>query len=170
MKTALVVIDVQNGLIDANPYHSDKFLQGLRENIQLAREHDIEVIYVRHNSHEFEKGTRAWEIVSCVTPLETDTIIEKTYNSAFKETNLKQYLKDKNISRLILTGMLTNYCMDTTVKVAFELDYKLCVIEGGSTTFDEERIAAADLIEHYEIIWATNFANVDTLENLLKEE
>lgn len=60
--------------------------------------------------------------------------------------------------------------MDTTVKVAFELGYNLCVIEGGSTTFDEERIAAADLIEHYETIWATNFANVDTLENLLKEE
>lgn len=60
--------------------------------------------------------------------------------------------------------------MDTTVKVAFEFCYKLCVIEGGSTTFDEEGIAAADLIKHYETIWVTNFANVDILENLLKEE
>ncbi|MDO4667813.1 MAG: cysteine hydrolase family protein [Streptococcus sp.] len=170
MKTALLVIDVQNGLMDANPYQSAIFLDKLKKNIRLAREYDIEIIYVRHNSQEFEKGTRAWEIVPSIAPLKTDIIIDKTYNSAFKETNLDQYLTDNKISRLILTGMLTNYCIDTTVKVAFELNYKVCVIEGGSTTFDDERIAAADLIEHYENIWADNFALVDYFENIIKEE
>lgn len=96
--------------------------------------------------------------------------ISKSYNSAFKNTELKAYLDEQGIEALIIAGMRTEYCVDTTIKVAFECGYAIFVIENGTTTFEADDIEAKTLIEHYENIWADGFAEVDFLEELIKEE
>lgn len=168
MKTALLVIDIQTALIEAKPYAVDKCLSIWQKVIAICREKNIEVIYVRHNDSELMTGSRGWEIYGSIAPETGEQVVDKRYNSAFKETHLQSYLTNHDIEHLIIVGMATNYCIDTTIKVAFEFGYDLSVVKNGTTTFDDRKIAAEQLIQHYENIWDRRFAQVANLEEILK--
>lgn len=115
-------------------------------------------------------GSRGWEIYGSIAPETGEQVVDKRYNSAFKETYLQSYLTNHDIEHLIIVGMATNYCVDTTIKVAFEFGYDLSVIKNGTTSFDDRKIAAEQLIQHYENIWDRRFAQVADLEEILKED
>ncbi|MEG3268060.1 cysteine hydrolase family protein [Streptococcus suis] len=168
MKSALLVIDIQNLLVKEKPYAIEERLALWQDSITKVRQAGLEVIHVRYQDQELVKGTADWEIHPLVAPLENEMIFDKTFNSAFKETGLHAYLQEKEIERLIIMGMATNFCIDTTVKVAFELGYKVAVIQDGTTTGYSGQLGAKDLIDHYQNIWSWNFAQVDTLENMLR--
>ena len=78
------------------------------------------MIYIRHHDQELVKGTHDWEIHPSVAPLENEMIFYKTFNSTFKETELHSYFHKQKINKLIIMGMATNFCVDTTIKVVFE--------------------------------------------------
>lgn len=65
-------------------------------------------------------------------------------------------------------GMATNFCIDTRIKVAFELGYKEAVIQDGTTTGYSGKLDVKDLIDDYQNIWSWNFAQVDRLETILR--
>ncbi|MCK3943239.1 cysteine hydrolase [Streptococcus suis] len=168
MKSALLVIDIQNLLVAEKPYAIAERLTLWQASLAQARQAGIEIIYVRQNDEELVKGTADWEIHSIVAPLASEKIFDKTFNSAFKETGLHAYLQEKGIEQLIIMGMATNFCIDTTIKVAYELGYKVAVLQDGTTTGYSGKLDAKDLIDHYQNIWSWNFAQVDTLENIIR--
>lgn len=170
MKRALLVIDIQTLLVEAKPFVIAECLKVWQEAIAVCREKGIEVIYIRHNDEELITGSRGWAIDKAVAPQAGEKIFDKHYNSAFKETGLQAYLDSQEIEHVIMMGMATNYCVDTTVKVAFELGYHVSVIENATTTFDEEDMAADQLVKHYKSIWNGRFAQVADLETILKED
>ncbi len=170
MKQALLMIDVQNALVEAKPYQITKRIAIWKRAISWARESGIEVIFIQHQDDDIIEGSHGWQIYSELAPKQAEKKISKSYNSAFKNTGLKAYLDEQGIESLIIAGMQTEYCVDTTIKVAFEYGYTIFVIENGTTTFEAEDIEATTLIEHYENIWADRFAEVDFLEELIKEE
>ncbi|HEM4963379.1 TPA: cysteine hydrolase [Streptococcus suis] len=168
MKSALLVIDIQNLPVEDQPYAIAERLRLWQNSLAQARQAGIEVIHVRHHDQELVKGTADWEIHPFVAPLENEMIFDKTFNSAFKETGLHAYLQEKEIEQLIIMGMATNFCIDTTIKVVFELGYKVAVIQDGTTTGYSGKLDAKDLIDHYQNIWSWNFAQVDKLENIIR--
>ncbi|HEM2813513.1 cysteine hydrolase family protein [Streptococcus suis] len=168
MKSALLVIDIQHLPVEGKPYGIENRLRLWQDSLAQARQAGLEVIHVRHHDQEFVKGTADWEIHSTVAPLASEKIFDKTFNSAFKETGLHAYLQEKGIERLIVMGMSTNFCIDTTIKVAFELGYTVAVIKDGTTTPYTADLPANDLIGQYETIWSWSFAQVDTLENIIR--
>ncbi len=168
MKTALLVIDIQNLLVEEKPYAIEERLALWKDSITKARQAGIEIIYVRQNDEEFATGSHGWDIHPAVAPLADEKIVDKRYSSAFKDTNLKAYLDEQGIERLIVMGMSTNFCIDTTIKVAFELGYTVAVIKDGTTTPYTADLPANDLIGQYETIWSWSFAQVDTLENIIR--
>lgn len=168
MKSALLVIDIQNLLVKEKPYAIAERLTLWHDSLVQARQAGIEVIHVRHHDQELVKGTADWEIHSTVAPLASEKIFDKTFNSAFKETGLHTYLQENGMEQLIIMGMATNFCIDTTIKVAFELGYKVAVIQDGTTTGYSGKLDAKDLIDHYQNIWSWNFAQVDKLENIIR--
>lgn len=168
MKSALLVIDIQNLLVKEKPYAIEERLALWQDSLAQARQAGVEVIHVRHHDQELVKGTADWEIHSTVAPLASEKIFDKTFNSAFKETGLHAYLQEKGIEQLIIMGMATNFCIDTTIKVAFELGYKVAVIRDGTTTGYSGKLDVKDLIDHYQNIWSWNFAQVDKLENIIR--
>ncbi|MGQ7367421.1 cysteine hydrolase family protein [Streptococcus suis] len=168
MKSALLVIDIQNLLVEEKPYAIEERLALWQDSITKVRQAGLEIIYVRQNDEELVKGTTDWEIHSIVAPLASEKIFDKTFNSAFKETNLHEYLQEKGIEQLIIMGMATNFCIDTTIKIAYELGYKVAVIQDGTTTSYSGKLDAKDLIDHYQNIWSWNFAQVDKLENIIR--
>ena len=168
MKSALLVIDIQNLLVAEKPYAIEERLALWQDSITKARQAGLEVIHVRHHDQELVKGTADWEIHSIVAPLASEKIFDKTFNSAFKETGLHAYLQEKGIEQLIIMGMATNFCIDTTIKVAFELGYTVAVIKDGTTTPYTADLPAKELIGQYETIWSWSFAQVDRLENIIR--
>ena len=171
-KMVLLVIDVQNALVAAMPYARDEVIGNIKRLIDSCRQNNIEVIYVQHNDKpggELEPNTEGWKIYGEIAPQDGEKVIVKNFNSAFKKTDLKEYLEKNGISQLIITGMQTEYCIDSTCKVAFEYGYELIIPEKTNTTFDNGGIAARDLYEHYNFnIFADRFGVVENIEETIK--
>lgn len=171
-KLALLVVDVQNALVLANPYAREEVVDNIKTLINTCRENDVEVIYVQHNDKpgdELEPNTPAWRIYEEIAPNANEKVINKNYNSAFRGTNLKEYIDNKGIKDLIITGMQTEYCIDATCKVAFEYGYNLIMPEKTNTTFNNGNILAKDLYEYYNFrIFKDRYAVVEGIESTLK--
>lgn len=172
-KVALLVVDVQEALVSGNPFNEKVIINNIRKLIDTARRNDVEVIYVQHDGgigDELEKNTKGWEIHSYIQPSNNEKIFDKTYNSAFKETGLREYLNTKGIQTLILVGMQTEYCIDTTCKAAFEYGYSLIIPEDTTTTYDNEFLSSELTTKYYEQkIWNKRFARVITVEEVIEE-
>ena len=144
MKTALLIVDVQN----------DYFLGGRMElkdtlNVSLrikdllehCRNKSIPVVHIQHisirpGSTFFLPETFGAEIHENVTPLADEKVIVKNYPNSFRNTELQTVLKNAGISKLIITGMMTHMCIDTTVRAAFDLGYECMVASDCCTTRD----------------------------------
>lgn len=168
----LMVVDVQNALIKKHPYNEKKVIENIKKLIVTARDKNKEVIYVRHDDGvgtDFEKGTDGWQIYNEVAPNINEYIVEKEYNSAFHKTGLRDYLESKEINTIILVGLQVEYCMDATLKSAFDYEYKIIIPEETNSTFDNEYLSGEKLYEFYNYrIWNKRFANVLSMENVIK--
>lgn len=169
-ETALLVVDVQTGLVESHPYHEKLFIENLKRTITYCRNNGIEVIYVRHDDgagSELERNSAAWQIYKEIVPQNNEKIFDKTVCSSFHSTGLKEYLDEKHIENLILMGMQTEYCIDTTCKVAFEYGYRVYVPENTVATFDHPDITAETLNHFYlYTIWNNRFAKVISMDEL----
>lgn len=168
--TALLVIDMQTALVQENPYNINNLLKNIEHIITLCRDNSLEAIYIRHDGgadDELECGTKGWQIYKTLRPMSDEKIFEKKFNSAFKETKLKEYLESKNIKRLIITGMQTEYCMDASIKVAFEYGYEIIIPKETNTTYDTQFLTGQELYEFYnDKIWDGRYAQIMTIEEL----
>ena len=170
-KIAVLIVDVQKALVEAHPYREEEFLQELENLADSARKAGTEIIYVRHDGgagDKLESGTEGWKIHEAVEPKTGERIFDKSFNSAFLETDLEEYLKEKQITDLILMGMQTEYCIDATCKAAFELGYGVVIPTGATTTYDNEFMSGEVTVRFYEEkIWAGRFADLMPAEAVL---
>lgn len=173
----LLVVDVQNALIKAHPHNEQRVIENIKNLILSARDNKKEVIYVRHDDGvgtDLEKGTDGWQIYEDIAPTNSEFIVEKEYNSAFRKTGLREYLETKEIDTIILVGLQTEYCIDATLKSAFDYGYKIIIPQETNTTFANEYLSGEKLYEFYNYkIWNKRFADVipidDVVKNLLGE-
>lgn len=169
--TAVLIVDVQNALIQDEPYRKDAFLEVLRQLLAAARENRIEVLYIQHDGgrgDELEAGTAGFAVFPAVRPHSGETVFVKTRNSAFLGTPLQNYLGEKGIRTLVLCGMQTEYCIDATCKSALERGYKAIIPKGCTTSFDNPLFNAETLCRFFEEgIWDGRFASVPPLEQVL---
>ncbi|WMJ88938.1 cysteine hydrolase family protein [Anaerocolumna sp. MB42-C2] len=173
-KTALLVIDVQNALVKEHPYQEEGMLHSLENLISCCRDKNIEIIYVQHNGDKEEDlapGTEGWQIYDKIKPLGTERVFHKNYNSAFKDTGMQDYLDTKEFTTLIIAGMQTEYCIDTSIKVAFENGFNLIIAKDAISTFDQPLMTAKEICEfYYYKIWNNRFGMVigsnDIINNL----
>lgn len=171
-KSVLLVVDVQAALIKEHPYNETKTIENIRRLIAASRENEKEVLYVRHDGgkgEELEYGTDGWQIYDEIAPYENERIFDKKNNSAFFKTGLREYLDNKSIDTVILTGLQTEYCIDATCKSAFDNGYKIIIPEETNTTFDNDYLSGEKLYKFYNFeIWKNRFANVLPIDDVLK--
>ncbi|MEC5239733.1 cysteine hydrolase family protein [Bacillus mycoides] len=170
MKKALLVIDVQAGMYTAGiPVHNgEKFLETLQELIGECRSNGIPVIYVQHNGpkdHPLEKGTDGWKVHAAIAPRKGELVVEKTTPDSFHKTNLNEVLQGKGIEHVIISGMQTEYCVDTTTRRAFSEGYKVTLVSDAHSTFDTDVLRAEDIVKHHNVVFGS-FADVITLKDL----
>ena len=159
MKTAFIIIDVQDILVETG-FKTERVLEIISYLQNQARSKNIEIIYVQHIENPEAQISEDWQLSELLNRKPDEKVFQKKYNSIFKETGLREYLDKQGIEKLVLCGMQTEYCVDTSVKVAFEYGYQLIIPEGTCTTFDGKDIPAETINKFYEGIWEGRFADV----------
>lgn len=169
---ALLVIDMQTLIVGADPYHRDETVGNIDKLIGACRSNKIPVIFVRHDDGPgtpLTKGTDGWQITEELTPREGEKIFEKNFNSAFRKTGLREYLDVLGAKKIIICGMQTEFCIDATVKVAFEYEYDVTVVRDGVTTCDNGGLKSAQICDFYlGKIWDGRFAAVKTADEIIE--
>lgn len=155
--TALLVIDVQvcNFEESAPVYGGSDLLSKISGLIALARAAGVPVVYVQHCGPEGavdEPGTPGWEIHPAVAPIEGDVVIQKRHPDAFQDTNLQRELESRGIERLIITGIQTEYCVDSTCRRAYSLGYDVTLVKDAHSTWDTDRLTAPQIIAHHNAV------------------
>jgi nicotinamidase-related amidase len=154
MKKALLVIDLQNGMFQEGNvvYQGDRLLQNLKELIQQARSTETSIFYIQHNApagKPLEYGTNGWEIHPEITPHDHDVIIQKTTPDSFFNTSLDDELKKQGIEHLVIAGIQTEACVDTTCRRAFSMEYKVTLASDTHSTWNSQDITAQQIINHH---------------------
>jgi nicotinamidase-related amidase len=105
-------------------------------------------------------ATEGWQIHAELQPNADDTVILKRFPDSFKNTSLAGELESRGIKTLVITGLQTEYCVDTTCREAFSRDYKVTLVSDGHTTYDSERLTAQDIISHHNEVLGNGFASL----------
>mgnify|MGYP000900177389 FL=1 len=171
MKKALIVIDIQEGLINLEPFSKDQFIDNTKKVINYFRNKQYEVIYFRHSEREGLLATESsnWHIYHELKPFKEERIFNKFSNSIFKETGLNEYLESKDIDSLTFIGMQAEFCVDVSTKIAYELGYKVELVRDAITTFDNKFFTAEQILTFYdECIWNDRFAKVKNTDDIIK--
>ncbi len=144
MKTALLVIDIQNDYFPGGRMELVGPLEAARhayDLLQCFREHDQPHVHIQHLSTRpgatfFIPGTRGADIHDSVAHFEGEPLVQKRYPNSFRETNLLELLKDWGAERVIITGMMTHMCVDATARAAADLGFQVIVAEDACATRD----------------------------------
>ena len=161
---ALLVIDVQVGMFkgsDGPVYGGERLLERIAILIRKAREAGTPVIYVQHcegPGEILEPGTEGWKIHPDIAPLAGEPVIQKRTPNSFHETTLQQELESRGVRWLVLSGIQTEYCVDTTCRRAFSLGYDVILVKDAHGTWDTERLSAAQIIAHHNEVLGGWFA------------
>lgn len=121
MSRALLVIDVQNEYFSgALPitYPVDHF-PNILEVVDLARTKNVPTVFVRHKETRlpiFQEGTHGWELHSELAERPCDLLLDKTLPGCFTGTSLQEWLDERKIDTLTISGYMTHICCDTTAR------------------------------------------------------
>lgn len=134
--TALLVIDVQNGVVDyaKNRNATIAKIVGL---VDRARAAGTNVIWVQHSEDDMPIDSEYWQIVPELKPTKDEKIIHKQWRSSFEETDLEEVLEELKVGHLIVTGAQTNYCVRHTIHAAIERGLDVTLVSDAHTTMDE---------------------------------
>ena len=166
----LIVIDMQKALMDDELYDLYGLIGNITKIIEAARENAVEVIYVQHDAGPgtgFSVGDEAFEIADQVKPEPGEKVFVKTINSCFGNREFRDYMERQEDKRLMIIGLQTNYCIDATVKSAFERGFEVIVPDGANSTFDNKYMSGETTVRYYEEDVWEGVADVVTLGEAL---
>ena len=168
----LIAMDLQKGLVNEGLYNFQHFLENTEKTIDAARENGVEVIYVQHDDGPgsgFSQGDEAFEIADQVAPHPGEKRFVKHHGSCFGNKDFTKYLEDAGEDTLIIMGLLTNFCVNTTVQSAFERGYKVIIPEGTNSTFDNQYMTGETAYKFFnEATWADYFAKCLSVEETME--
>lgn len=163
MTVALIVIDVQNGILEGKGTpdrqlvtHAalDQVVHRLQALQNQARAAGVPVIVVQHDDppgcgSRLEVGTEGWELRPEIAPRDGDLHVHKRACDSFFETELQERLRERSVDRLVIGGCMTQFCVDTTVRRAVSLGYDVTLIGDGHMTGDMGGLTFDQIIAHH---------------------
>lgn len=181
MKTALLLIDIQNDYFPGGKME----LEGSVEAARLAsgilkefRQRNAPVIHIQHLSIRkgasfFIPETEGAGIHPLVEPLNGEPVIQKNYPNSFRKTKLYDYLKQNEINRLLICGMMTHMCVDATTRAAYDLEFECIVVKDACATrhllFDGNIIPAKQVHESFLSALSSPYAKIISAEEAIRD-
>jgi nicotinamidase-related amidase len=153
--TALLVIDVQNGVV-AKGHQRDAVVANVGNLVEKARHEQVPVVWVQHNDEQLARGSDEWLIVPELTPDDAEPLIEKSYGDSFEGTHLESVLSGLGIGRLVVVGAQTDACIRSTLHGALVRGYDATLVSDAHTTEDQSEWGAPppdQVIAHTNLYW-----------------
>ena len=130
--TALVVIDVQNGVVKG-AHERDAVVAKIGSLVEKARRERVPVIWVQHSDEGLARGTDDWRIVPELSPADAEPLVEKNYGDSFEATSLETVLSGLGVGRLVVVGAQTDACVRSTLHGAFVRGYDATLVSDAHT-------------------------------------
>ena len=144
MRTALVVVDVQTSLMDRGPWQAEELVAQVTGLVDAARAAGAPVVLLTDRRVQPDPS-----LPSSLVPQPSDVLVEKGYCDAFLETPLDAELKARGVDRLIVCGIQTDFCVDTTCRSAASHGYEVLLVGNAHSTFDHEYLTAEQIVAHH---------------------
>jgi len=154
-KTALLVIDVQTGVVRGT-HERDAVVANVGSLVEKARRERVPVVWVQHSDKGLVKGSDDWRIVPELTPSPTEPHVEKTYGDSFEDTTLETVLSGLGVGRLVVVGAQTDMCVRSTLHGALVRGYDAALVSDAHTTEDQTAWGAPPpdkVIAHTNLYW-----------------
>jgi nicotinamidase-related amidase len=154
-KTALLVIDVQKGVVE-EAHERDMVVANIGSLVEKARQEHVPVVWVQHTDKGLASGSDEWRIVPELTPSEAEPHVEKSYGDSFEDTTLETVLSDLGVGRLVVVGAETDACIRSTLHGAFVRGYDATLVKDAHTTSDQTEWGAPppdQVIAHTNLYW-----------------
>jgi nicotinamidase-related amidase len=153
--TALMVIDVQNGVV-ANAHDRDNVIANIRSLVEKARASQVPVVWVQHSDEELARDSDEWRYVPELVRHDDEPLVHKHYGDSFEDTDLESVLAERGVGQLVVTGAQTDECVRSTLHGAFVRGYDTTLVGDAHTTEDlsEWGAPAPDkVIDHTNLYW-----------------
>jgi nicotinamidase-related amidase len=153
--TALLVIDVQNGVVDGAS-RRDEVVANIRQLVERARATQTPVVWIQHADDNLVSGSDAWQYVPELERHEDEPLVHKHYGDSFDETELEAVLAARSVGRLVVTGAQTDACIRSTLHGALVRGYDATLVSDAHTTEDLTAYGAPppeQVIAHTNLYW-----------------
>ncbi|MFJ3672239.1 isochorismatase family protein [Streptomyces sp. NPDC090106] len=164
--TALLVIDVQNGVV-GGAHHRDTVVAHIGSLIERARAEGVPVVWVQHSDDELTQGSQDWAYVPELTRADGEALVHKSYGDSFEATDLEQVLADAAVGHLVVTGAESDACIRSTIHGAFTRGYDVTLVSDAHTAGDKSAWGAPpvdQVIAHTNLYWGFQSAPGRTAE------
>ncbi|OIJ68907.1 cysteine hydrolase family protein [Streptomyces mangrovisoli] len=153
--TALLVIDVQQGVVEGSP-RRDEVIENINTLIGKARAEDVPVLWVQHSDDGLVLGSPEWEYVAELTRLDDEPLVHKKWGDSFEDTELESLLAERGVGRIVVTGAQTDMCIRSTLHGALVRGYDATLVGDAHTTEDLTKYGAPSpeqVIAHTNLYW-----------------
>ncbi|MBT8766990.1 cysteine hydrolase family protein [Pseudomonas boanensis] len=155
MTTALLIIDVQQALCTGEEvaFDIDRVIERINALSEKARNAGAPVLLIQHEEVDgpFQFATDGWQLAEGLNVQPEDIRVRKTTPDSFHRTELSQLLKERDITRLVMCGLQSDFCVDTTVRRALALGYDVVLAGDAHSTVDNGVLTAAQITAHHNI-------------------
>ena len=151
---ALLILDIQVGLVHGpeKPWRCEALLQTVNTLMDKARSARAPVFLARHigpAGSPIEPGSPLTEVAQELKLLGDEVVFEKRRPNAFEMTDLADNLRSRGVTGVVITGMKTQYCVDSTCRAARDLGFDAVLIADGHTCSDTPVMKAQDIVAHH---------------------
>jgi len=163
MTTALLIIDVQAALCSGAEaaFEIDDVIARINGLHAAAHAAKAPVVVVQHeeDAGPLRFASDGWQLAPALQTAPEDVRVRKRTPNSFHETELHRALQERAVSRLVICGLQTDYCVDTTVRQALALGYDVALASDAHSTIDNGILSAAQIVAHHNqtLRWMTSF-------------
>lgn len=181
-QSALLVIDVQDSFTFGDRWarrNNPEFERNVTTLIEAYRRAGLPVIYFLHSDTDeaFSVDSPYYKLMEFVKPLAGEPLLHKTSRNAFTSTDLQRRLTQLGARRLVITGIQTEQCCETTARVAADLGYDVDFVTEATLTFPIQltpgewanALPAGDVVERTEFTLRRRFARIATVRDILDQ-
>jgi nicotinamidase-related amidase len=153
MSTAVLVIDVQQELCEGleTPWEIGRVIANINAVTARARDAKVPVVFVQHEGKDgyLTHGTPGWQLERRLVVEPSDLRLRKTATDAFHRTELAALLEQRGVTDLVICGIHTEFCVDTTTRRALALGYPVALVADAHSSVGHADLAAELVVRHH---------------------
>jgi nicotinamidase-related amidase len=180
--SALLVIDVQDSFTAGDRWarrNNPRFEENVQRLIAAYRGAQLPIVFFLHSDEDehFAVDSPSYKLMDFLSVRPHELLLHKTSRNCFTSTNLQQLLTLRGVRRLIVSGIQTEQCCETTARVAADLGYDVDFVTEATLTFPiallpgerDGELGAEAVVERTEYALRRRFARIATVDDILAQ-